>query len=331
VYYLQFINKYCNYWGNAKPNILAELDYPQFFSKLYSSVSVKVKSKTLPTEIGDGFSVEFQKALQSTPFYNPKGNRNLSIDADASFGNEQEKSPTTLTQEYTTQEPYTAYVPVLKSKQVPYASTDLVVKTKQVPYTSYLYQYDIRTGASYSVPTTQYRTETYLDTVPTTKYRTEFYTENEPVTRYKTIPHVYTYEGLTYRQNLALVINAKTSVDKNKIVLSLNKQETAQGIAHNENLPDIGLTPKQISLIEPVDWIKSKSEILGLSLHDELQSLWIDLYCKPPEQGAAVPTSGEAVHKCIKANGGENYGFVNQWYTTYIGLPYSEAKMLFRD
>ncbi len=330
VYYQKFLEKYCNYWSDTKTGVPTH-ENDQFLSQLYGSVSVNSKIADLPAEITGEFLAEFQDALQRTPYYSPKGKRNLTIAISGAFSDSRQKSPARLTQEYTTQEPYTAYVPVMKSRQIPYESSELVMRSRQEAYSCTKYEYDWQTGRSYNVHTTCYRTQYYNESVPTTAYRTEYYTENEPVTRYRVIPHAYNYSGIEYRQNLVLLINAGMLVDENEILLAVNEQETAQGIAHNENIPDIGLSPKQMNLIEPVEWIKTKSTKLGTSLSSKLQLLWEKSYCKPRKQARSAADSGEVVHKCVKANGGDGYEFVDQWFKTYTGLPYAEAKALFRD
>lgn len=330
VYYGQFLNRYCGYWDKE---LLSNLTggISDFNSRLYGSVTVKWGSETLPAEITNGLSEIIQNGLQRTPFYDPKGRRKLEVRATAEFKDLRKKAQVDLTQEYTTQEPYTAYVPVMKSRQVPYQTTEAVMKQREVPYTVTEYEYNYYTRQSSPVQKTYYRTKYYTEYESVTKYKTEYYTETEATTRYKTVPHAYNYVGTEYRQNLILLINAKSSVNGNPIVIAVNRQDSAHGVAHNENIPAIGLTPRGVDLIEPVEWIRGKSTELESSLESKLQQLWADTYCRSKKEGSLGAADGEAVHRCLRSSRGGEFGFVDQWYKTYVGIPYSDAKQIFRD
>ena len=329
-YFAGFVRRYCSYWGSPTTSSTT-ISNRTAETELYGVVSLKLDSEDLPDEIKAEWNSGFQAVLENSPFYGPGVKHELPVQLTARFKDLRNEVPVSLTQEYTTQEPYTAYVPVLKTKQVPYNTTELQMKWRSVPYSTTKYEYNYYTGRYESVPVTEYRNDSYLESVPVVKYRTEFYTETEAVTKYKTVPHAYSYAGTVYRQNLILLAEGAANVGKKKLPLVVNKQETNKGVSHHENIPDIGLTPKLIHYLNPVDWIKTNSRELSPMLQEKLDALWSELYCHSPQTGDSVGQSGELVYKCARSEKGRALEFVNQWSIANLGLPYEEASNLFKD
>lgn len=330
VYFRQFVSRYCSYWGQPVANIGVEEDSLAGV-RLYKGLLVDWDAPDLPTEMTQSMSNDLEEALHASPFFHPKGQLTLRVRAKAQFADHRAQEPVSLTQEYTTQEPYTSYEPVMKSRQVAHEAVETVMRSRQVAYQDYEYQYDYYSRRTYRVPVTRYRTEYYYENVPTVKYETEFYYENEPVTRYKTVPHAYEYQGTEYRQNLTLLIDAKAGVERNELPLSVNKQESFHGISHNENLPDIGLYPKPVQWAQPVEWIHQNTQVMKPGFEDKLRQLWVESFCRPKKSNQSDALLSETVHKCLRSGRGDEFGFVDQWFKNNVGLAFADAPTVLKN
>ncbi len=112
------------------------------------------------------------------------------------------RTPTTLSHDWSETVPYEGVEPYQESYQEAYTDTEYY--NVQVPYTRYSYV------NGNSVPQTEYRTEQRQRSV--TKYRTAFRTKTRPVTLYRQEARVFTHPAVhieaSYRANFAVEVRA---------------------------------------------------------------------------------------------------------------------------
>ena len=132
---------------------------------------MSVNVKNLHPSLNKYLEERVLNGLKNSAWYSPEGNNTLNLQLTGNVSNYYNEKPVILSHEYTVSIPYTAYMPVLKTKQVPYETTKTV--------------YDYSTGSSYIVPATA--------------YRTEYYTIQQPYTAYRKEPRTHHFQGFEYK------------------------------------------------------------------------------------------------------------------------------------
>jgi hypothetical protein len=304
-YYNEFSSKYCSYWGSNQVKNRSVASKDSESAELFKNVSVKYGVNKLPTILNKLLSKRINEGLRNSAWYSPNANKFLKLQLTGGFINNYKERPVLLKHEYFVKIPYTAYMPILKTKQVPYATTKNV--------------YDYQSGLYYSVPATA--------------YRTEYYTIQQPYTAYKKQPRSTAYQGFEYSQNLALALIGNSTIKGQKFNFNIESQDTLNGTYHNESMPNIGLDPVQKEIEEPLEWFKLKTEGLSLQITTKLNDYWRKLNCKSNLKLASINESGEHIHKCNKGfdknESQDQYNLVENWYSNNLGITYEESLNIF--
>lgn len=287
-YFRNFVERYCRYWS-IENAIGGETRDKKDLPGFYKSVALDCKISNFPAEIGIGFLKEkFQSALEKSPYYDPLAKEALAVGLYGQFRSSLNETPVSLDHGYSVREPYTEYVKVKKKRQLPYQELVQISSTPVIM-------------------------------APVTKYRAEEYYEQEPVTKFREVPKIHRFEGIGYKQDLILLINGKVQIGNHEMPINLYEADHREGVAHDTDLPAIGLFKKRKEVFETISWLKDKSHLLEFSLAERLDNQWFDLYCRPPEHGRPSAFS-EAVHKCRQGRRGMDAELVTLWFKSNIGV-----------
>jgi hypothetical protein len=241
--------------------------------------------------------------LTASVWYDPKGSHVSRVKVTGLFVPKHDKELVNQVHEYTIQVPYTAYVPVMKTRQVPYQTTQYQC----------VYNYNVGN---------------ICGNVPVTAYRTEFYSENEPVTLYQTVPKTLPYQAYKHYQTLILTLDGKAEIHGAQIPFNLAEKSDATGMEHDWNRPEIGLYPKKPNLPDPLEWVKGNLSSFASDFATNTDNLWEKLYCKPSPKGRSTASSSEQIHRCLRLKHSSPPEFIANWYKRTLGVSLEEAKTL---
>ena len=154
------------------------------------------------------------------------------------------------------------------------------------------------------------------------------YQKTIAVTKYREIPRVFPYDETRHYQLLGLIAKGGIDFGTFKEPINFSQKSEKEGYTHNYNMPDLGLYPKQLDLPDPLAWLKEQSTAIGSEFSVAGDKLWDHLYCKPQLNDRSIASNGERVHRCLKRHLNEPPQFIENWYSTTLGISVSEAKDL---
>lgn len=302
-YYAYFIRRFCAYWGGPQRETASTDD--SRLAELFGRVEVTLRIKGIPQELSGVLTETLRDSFSDSPWYDPKGKKTVRVILDGDFLKRHEKEAVRLVHQYTEQVPYTAYVPVMQSRQVPYSSSS--------------YQCDtVYGGYGQSAQVCGY--------VPVTKYRTEYYTETVAVTQYREVPRTQPYEADKHYQFLGLLVKGRVEFGSYQKVIEITEKSEETSFQHDWNLPEIGLTPKALELPDPLDWLKDQGKSVATQTAEAGSQLWTNLFCKPQVKDRSIASQGDQVHRCLKQHLGDPPKFAEKWYDSIIGQSVRETK-----
>lgn len=296
-YFRDFVDRYCRYWGVEKA-ITKQSPRSDNSDGFYSTVALEGSVSNLPQGVSMGLIREqLQRALESSPYYDPRSPNPMTIHLQGQFKSSMQENVVNLEHSYFEQEPYVELAEVKKKRLVPYdelvyvsSSTEKVIKVQRL--------------------------------------KTEEYTEPREITKYRRVPRIHSFIGFRYRQDVSLQIDGKVNIDDHQLELALSEVDHREGVAHDLDLPAIGLRKQTRILIEPVPWLTDKANLLRTTLSDKLDGLWVDLFCKT-ERRSGVLTNSESAHKCRQSKRGADSELVIRWFKSRLGVLPSEAQLAF--
>ncbi len=168
-YFSEFVRKVCTAWGMSDQGKASLLNAKR--AELYRGVKVAANVDGLPAPYRSGIDAALENALESSPWFDPKGGRILTVVLDGKFQLEHQKNPEHRFHGYTEQVPYTDYEEVTKTRQVPVVVNDV----------------------------TTYQTEFYSEREPVTRYH--------HVPRSQPYDGVYHRQSLEFRAGGTLTLN----------------------------------------------------------------------------------------------------------------------------
>lgn len=297
VYFREFAERYCRYWGSE--NAMTKATSTAFAGIYYGAVALDANISNLPQESGTGLLREkLQLALESSPYFDPRSSNTLNVQLVGRFASSMQDNIVNLEHSYFDREPYTEYSEVKKQRSIPY--DELV------------------------------RVSTSSEKVIMRRIKTEEYTEQRAVTKYRRIAKIHAFIGSKYSQALSLRLDGQTLVEGHKVDLNLVEGGHRDGVAHDLELPEIGLHRQPRQLIEPVPWLREKAALLGIGFSEKLDNLWFDLYCTPALRGT-VAVDAELVHKCRRSRRGADSEIVVRWFQSQFGVSPSQALLAFSN
>lgn len=295
LYFRSFVERYCRYWGVEKP-LARQPSRSDDDASLYSAIALDGSIANLPQGVSMGLiRDQLQRALESSPYYDPRSPNPLTVRLQGQFKASMQENVVNLEHSYFEQEPYVEHSEVKKKRLVPYeevvtlsSSTEKVIK----------------------------------------RIRTEEYTEPRAITKYRRVPRIHTFIGIRYRQDVSLQIDGKANVDGRQIELTLSEVDHREGVAHDLDLPAIGLRKQTRMLVESAPWVTGRAGQLRVNFSEKLDGLWVDLFCKAERRSQALSNS-ELAHKCRQSKRGADSELVIRWFKSRLGVLPGEALFAF--
>jgi hypothetical protein len=297
VYFRSFVDRYCRYWDVEKA--LPEQPTRSIAGDgFYSTVALEGLISNLPQGVSMGLIREqLQRALESSPYYDPRSPNPMTIRLQGQFKASVQENVVNLEHSYFEEEPYVELTEVKKKRSIPYDEL-------------------VRVSSS---------TEKFIKVQ---RLRTEEYTEPRELTKYRRVPRIHSFIGFRYRQDLSLQIDGNVIVEGRQLDLALSEVDHREGVAHDLELPAIGLRKQNRILIEQAPWLTDRANLLRTTFSDKLDGLWINLFCRN-ERGSGAFTNSESAHKCRQSTRGADSELVIRWFKSRLGVLPSDAKLAF--
>lgn len=296
-YFRNFVDRYCRYWGVEKA-LAKHARRSDNSDGFYSTVALEGSISNLPQGVSMGlFREQLQRALESSPYYDPRSPNPMTIRLQGQFKSSMQENVVNLEHSYFEQEPYVELTEVKKKRLVPY---DELIRVSTA-------------------------TEKFIKVQ---RLKTEEYTEPREITKYRRVPRIHAFIGVRYRQDVSLQIDGRVGVDGHQLELALSEVDHREGVAHDLDLPAIGLRKQARILIEPAPWLIDKANSLRTAYSDKLEGRWVDLFCKT-ERGSSVLTNSESAHKCRQSKRGADSELVIRWFKSRLGVLPNEAQLAF--
>lgn len=294
-YFAAFVEGYCRYWGVERASARRRAPVDAGGSR-YSSIAMEGAVAGLPPGVSMGLIREqLQQALESSPYYDARSPDPLLVRIDGRFEATNQESVVNLEHSYLEKEPYVELTEVTRQRLVPYEElVALSSSTKKV----------------------------------IKRVKTEEYTEPREITKYRQVPRKHSFLGVRYRQEVSLQLDVKAAVEGHPVELALSESDRREGVAHDVDLPAIGLRKQSRMLIEPVPWLTGRSERLRPGFGDKLDGLWAGLFCKAGD-GRGRLTVSESAHRCRQSRRGEDSELVIRWFKSRLGVLPGEARLAF--
>jgi hypothetical protein len=127
-------------------------------------------------------------------------------------------------------------------------------------------------------------------------------------------------------QLLGLFLKGRATFSSKPEQFTLTEKSEKAGFQHNVSMPEIGLSPQDADLPDPLEWLKAQSVALGNKLRDISEEVWRASYCRSPAHKTSLAQQGEQVHRCLRATPTETPRFIALWYQNSLGVNLSEAE-----
>jgi hypothetical protein len=296
-YFRRFVERYCGYWGVEKA-LSKTPSRPASWDGVFSVVALEGAVLNLPEGASASLVREqLQRALEATPYYDPRSPNPLPIKLQGQFKSTMQENIVNLEHSYFEQEPYTEHSEVNKKRSIPY---DELVQVSSSP----------------------------TKVVTMRKIKVEEYTEPRAITKYKRVSRFHAFIGVRYRQDIVLQIDGKADIAGRLIGVSLSEVDHREGVAHDIDLPAIGLRKQSRQIIEAVPWLTERFALLRTSFRDKLEGLWFDSFCKNESRGGGL-TGPESAHRCGQSKRGRDSELVIRWFKSRLGVLPAEAQLAF--
>lgn len=295
-FYGSFVGQFCRFFNPGRNISNLPTSLP---SVLFSSTKVVVEIKGIDDDMSAAITNFFNKEFSDTPWFHSESKKLINIKVTGKYVWIPKSQSIHQAHDYTVSIPYTAYVPVMKTRQEPYQANE------------YRCVYNAYAG-------------NICGNVSVTRYKTDYYWENEPVTKYREEARVHNYIASKKSQDLILLLKGNYVIDGQVTPFSFSKHETEEKIVHDMNLPEIGLYPTTSDVSSPVEKFKNYSELASIDLKRDMNSLWIKKFCVLPKD-RNIASIAENVVRCrrIKDHPAD---FVDKWFNNNYGISSTEAE-----
>jgi hypothetical protein len=303
-FFQSFVNQYCNYF-KVHSRDLASKTKP-ITDYLYQDIKLKISIKGLPKTMNARVDEIVNNGLKKSAWYHPQGKKRMSLQMTGKIYHKIKNRNISKVHEYTVDIPYTAYVPVMRSRQVPYQAQEYKCNTT----TNYSYN-------SYS----DYGSSQNCGYISVTKYNTEYYWENTPITKYRKESRVFNYTAVGYHQFISAKVAGSLKLERRVSQIGLAKNQEILDYGHNVNMPNIGLSPHEANLIDPVNWVEDQITAYSNSIAENIDAKWEDNYCKEFNSDKMnLYAAGENVVRCLRSQSGKNHESIDKWHINFTGI-----------
>lgn len=157
--------------------------------------------------------------------------------------------------------------------------------------------------------------------VTVSKSRLDTYTYTKPETRYRDVRREYKYSVKETIQMISSSIETNIFLLGSSIKIPYKNYSQYVKLNHNENKPNIGLSPKVEPLYSKDYVIGSEWDIFYNFIQNELDRIWIGTYCgKNSFVNVDFYFSGEAISACLRSKNGYKVDGVEDWFSRNFNL-----------
>ncbi len=296
-FFRSFISQYCKFFN---PESKFSATKETIANVLYANPMIEAEITGVDAEGNAVMTKALKEGFEASPWFHPEATKTISLKVTGHYKWNKHSETIPQSHSYNVEIPYTAYVSVKKEKDVPYETTE--------------YNCDYGGGRS------------DCKNRPVTKFRKETYYESEPVTKYRTETRVFKYDAIKRTLSLELALQGKIMIEKLAGSFTYNRDETETAILHDNNMPEINLSPKTTDVSSPNTVFQNYSVLTGVEERAELERTWIKNFCSLP-QDRSFPSIGENVTRCRRA---PNYPvpFVDTWFENTFGVNSRDAETI---
>ena len=286
-----FAKRYCGSWG---------ISFDAGFDVVKARAASLFREVKIIAKGFNGISDALQaqgheslvKELQATAWYDSEASLSLRVEVNAEFAQDHRKTIEDAVHSYAVQVPYTKMIP----------------QFRLVPHITY--QRFCTTYHCTSIPTTTYTYEAY--TIPVTKYRDD--------------PRQLKYDRWRHTQTLSFHAEMFSLVGGLEIRAVHTKAENDTDTEHLHYLPDVGLYPDPLSLIDPLRWLQRQLDEAAHKWGGALSKGWIQTYCSASEGTIDEETLAEYVLRCLREGQDPQPSFADTWYKEKFGASYQDVE-----
>ncbi len=177
----------------------------------------------------------------------------------------------------------------------------------------------------------------------TQQTRNETYLAQEKVKKKRQVPKTYQYPAVFIEQELSWTLNLSAAPTAIPITFNFNRHETKKGNEHSVHLPQIGLQPVRVELIDPIQLITQNRAALKQGVERELFLSWQKKFCsinaslasqmmRPGAEVSAEKGAREKVEVCLHGiqNGKDKAPpFTEELYQNRFGISVSQWRDFF--
>jgi hypothetical protein len=297
-FYSNFVSRFCGHFENKRE--IASVQEGMSHA-LFSSAQPQFRIQGINENMSGELSKQVQESFQNTPWYDQDSKKEIKVVLNGKYTWIPTAQKIHQVHNYKVSIPYTAYVLVMKTRQVPYHTTE---------YRCVWNQY---TGNS-------------CGNVPAIQYRTEFYTETEAVTRFREEDRTFDYVAVKNSQDLILQFKGKIHIGGDSFPVAYSKHRKESKIVHDLNMPDIGLFPAKEDVMSPVEAFSEFAKEASSQIAEESDQFWVRKYCVF-SKSRGLASEAESVFRCRKSSAHPKSN-VDDWFTNEFGVSAEESEEL---
>ena len=257
-------------------------------AELYKNSEFKTEIKNVNSEMAALLENKLEKKFAESPWFHTDANRQAKTTILGEFDVSKQLSDVELTHSYDEKVPYTEYSTVKRNRSVPYTK--------------------------------------YVGTNAVTDYRTESYEEQVAKTKYRNVTRLYKYPAKKFVQEFALQTKGSVKFAEADAPLAFSMRDTETWFNHNEDIPQIGLSPARGTGTSALNKFGAWSEMYSLTYLGDLNLAWKNKFCKAPANRTQL-SMGEAAVKCHRLNEYPK-DFVDPWFKDNFSVTSEEAEQI---
>jgi hypothetical protein len=142
------------------------------------------------------------------------------------------------------------------------------------------------------------------------------------VTKYKNELKTHRYRAVKHNESLQLSVVVSANAN-GEFKTGYSKDKINNFVTHEENLPQIGLTPKEPQFLVVSDWLEGHYTALTAEFITRLKAITADRFCQAVRGNREPSTVAENYSRCAELEP-ENPAAV-AWFTSILGMRRSEV------
>jgi len=141
------------------------------------------------------------------------------------------------------------------------------------------------------------------------------------VTKYKNELKTHRYRAVKHNESLqmSLVSSANPGVE---FKTGYSKDKINNFVTHDENLPQIGLTPKEPQFLVVSDWLQEHYSAMTTEFINRLRSVTADQFCQAVKGERDTSAVAENYSRCAELEPSNPAAIA--WFTSTFGMPRAE-------